>query len=313
MPVLKLVAAAAFAALLCGTIQPSTAFAAAPKPVADFTLQPVNGTEPFTLSKAAGKPVALHFLLKTECPICIRLTTEFTRRAPELKGVTQVFIKPDDPETTKKWLASAGEGAPVIYTDPNAALAKTLGIKDGYQFHGEVVHYPAFILINAKGEEVFRHVGKSNTDRISFMKAQAELAKVTAPARNIREYNLPKSLVAVDGFDLVTYHSEARPLPGKKDITTVYDGVTYQFTTEADRTAFLATPEKYLPTFGGWCATAMVDGSKVSVDPKNYKVTNGRLFLFYNGILGNAKDGWDDGEDEKIMKADAAWKSISAE
>lgn len=310
MSMFKFIVTVAVASMLVGT---AATIAAAPKPVADFTLQPVNGNTPFTLSKAAGKPVALHFLLKTECPICLRFTNEFNSRASELKDVQQVFIKPDDPAETKKWLDKAGDGAPVIYTDPNAALAKTLGIKDGYQFHGEVVHYPAFILLNGKGEEVFRYVGKSNSDRISFMKAQAELAKITTPTKNIKEYNLPKSKVALEGYDLVSYHTKPKPMMGKKDITTVLDGITYQFATEANRTTFLAAPEKYVPTYGGWCATAMVDGDKVSVDPNNYKITNGRLLLFYNGILGNAKNGWDEGEAEKIEKANASWKSIAGE
>jgi hypothetical protein len=51
-------------------------------------------------------------------------------------------------------------------------------------------------------------------------------------------------------------------------------------------------PVGYLPAYGGWCATARARSGKVQIDPVSFKVTNGRLFLFYNGLFGNAiKDG----------------------
>ena len=43
----------------------------------DFTLPSVTDTSHFILSKAKGKFIALHFLLKTECPYCMRHTHEY--------------------------------------------------------------------------------------------------------------------------------------------------------------------------------------------------------------------------------------------
>ena len=49
----------------------------------DFTVQSVTSTNVFKLSEAKGKLVALHFLLKTECPCCIRHTHD----SPAIYGI----------------------------------------------------------------------------------------------------------------------------------------------------------------------------------------------------------------------------------
>lgn len=141
------------------------------EPLADFTLKSATDSQTFKLSEQRGKIVVLHFLLKTECPICLRHTREYLTRANELPGITQVFIKPDAEAEIKQWSAKISSDllakAP-IYRDPDATLANALKIPDGYKFHGQTVHYPALIILNAQGEEVFRYVGKNNSDRYAF-------------------------------------------------------------------------------------------------------------------------------------------------
>ena len=66
--------------------------AAAP---ADFTVTSPTDGQTFKLSEARGQYVALHFLLKTECPVCLKHTAEFSMKAPTLAGVRQIFLKPD--------------------------------------------------------------------------------------------------------------------------------------------------------------------------------------------------------------------------
>lgn len=137
--------------------------------VKDFTLNSVTDKSTFTLSKSKGKFVAIHFLLKTECPYCIRHTSEYFEKASSLPNVIQVFIKPDSEEEIKAWAnkLKTTNSLP-IYQDTNAKLADQFNIPGGYQFHGQIVHFPALVLLNEKGEEVFRYVGKNNSDRFSF-------------------------------------------------------------------------------------------------------------------------------------------------
>ena len=144
--------------------------------VTDFSLTSVTDKSTFTLSKSKGKYIALHFLLKTECPYCIRHTSEYFEKASTLSNVIQVFIKPDSEEEIKAWANKLkSTNSLPVYQDVNANLADQFNIPNGYQFHGQVVHYPALILLNDKGEEVFRYIGKNNSDRFSFEQLKAKI------------------------------------------------------------------------------------------------------------------------------------------
>ncbi len=163
----------------------AAAFTASAEPV-DFSLESPADGKKIDAAALRGKFVALHFLLKTECPICMRHTRDFFGKAASLPNVAQVFIKPDSAEEIKAWAAkfpepAAGQPRIPLYRDPDAKLAKRLKIPDGYQFHGETVHYPALVLLDPQGNEVFRHVGKSNSDRYSFERLAAKVAELSKP------------------------------------------------------------------------------------------------------------------------------------
>jgi peroxiredoxin Q/BCP len=135
----------------------------------DFTLTSVTDKSTFNLNKSKGKFVVLHFLLKTECPYCIRHTSEYFEKSSSLPNVIQVFIKPDNEKEIKEWASKLkSTNALPIYQDLDATLAGQFNIPNGYQFHGQVVHYPALVILNKNGDEIFRYVGKNNSDRFSF-------------------------------------------------------------------------------------------------------------------------------------------------
>ena len=154
--------------------------------VKDFTLNSVTDKSSFTLSKSKGKYIALHFLLKTECPYCIRHTNEYFEKANTLSNVVQVFIKPDKESEIKEWaskLSPDNLNTYPIYQDMDSKLADQFNVPNGYQFHGQIVHYPALILLNEKGKEVFRYVGKNNMDRFSFEKLKAKVEELKISKR----------------------------------------------------------------------------------------------------------------------------------
>jgi peroxiredoxin Q/BCP len=143
-------------------------------------LKSATDNSTFDLKKEKGKFVALHFLLKTECPYCIKHTQDYFSKAKNLPNVKQVFIKPDSELDIQAWAKklSAGDQSQFpIYRDPDAQLASRFKIPDGYKFHNQIVHYPATILIAPNGKEVYRYVGKSNTDRLSFEALTAKVAE----------------------------------------------------------------------------------------------------------------------------------------
>ncbi len=152
---------------------------------ADFTVEsPVSGAK-FRLSDGRGKYVAIHFLLKTECPFCLRHTREYAKKMATRPDLVQIFLKPDSAEAIREWSARLGEEAGkqvTLYRDADAALAKAFGIPHGYRFHGEVVHFPALILLDPAGREVFRYVGKNNTDRFGFESLTAKIDELKKAA-----------------------------------------------------------------------------------------------------------------------------------
>lgn len=110
----------------------------------------------FELKDHKGKIVVLHFLLKTECPFCLKYTTQYAQLAATTPDVIHLFIKPDSEKDIRAWLKKLvkvdGIKPPTIYRDAGAKLAKRFGIPDGYQFHGLRVHYPALVVLDGDGQ-----------------------------------------------------------------------------------------------------------------------------------------------------------------
>ncbi len=49
-------------------------------------------------------------------------------------------------------------------------------------------------------------------------------------------------------------------------------------------------------------------GDKVSINPKTYKITNGKLYLFYNRFFNNTLEDWNKDEKGLKDKADVNWQ-----
>ncbi len=148
---------------------------------ADFTLISTTDNSQFKLSEAQGKYVALHFLLKTECPVCIRHTQDYFSKAEMLPDVVQVFIKPDSEKEIEDWSRNLPKEELTefpIYRDPDAKLASQFNVPDGYDFHDQTVHFPALILLDPYGKEVFRYIGKNNRDRYSFEQLESKIQEL---------------------------------------------------------------------------------------------------------------------------------------
>ncbi len=111
-------------------------------------------------------------------------------------------------------------------------------------------------------------------------------------------------------YDPVSYFDPAGPRKGNESIFIEQDGGKYLFSNEKNRDAFLKEPKKYLPEYEGWCATAVAGGYKYDIDPENFKVTGGRLFLFYRGWKGDAKKAWVKDEVAQTKLADQNWPKV---
>ena len=141
----------------------------------------------------------------------------------------------------------------------------------------------------------------------------ARLAESKDKPAAVQHYNLGPDKVAIKGYDPVAYFTPGKALKGRKELSASHRGVTYYFVSEENKKRFSEAPEKYVPAYGGWCATAMAKGEKVEIDPTNFKVTNGRLLLFFKAFYANALKDWNKDETNLTVKADANWKKISGE
>jgi YHS domain-containing protein len=138
---------------------------------------------------------------------------------------------------------------------------------------------------------------------------------VTGSAQNSRatHFNLEKK-VAIQGYDPVAYFTQKKAVKGKKEIASTYEGVTYYFSTQANKAAFAKNPSGYEPQYGGWCAFAMGDyGEKVEINPETFKILDGKLYLFYNAYFNNTLKSWNKDEVNLKKKADANWKKINGQ
>ena len=113
--------------------------------------------------------------------------------------------------------------------------------------------------------------------------------------------------LALAGHDPVAYFTDARPTPGEPAITASHDGVTYHFASAANRAAFIAAPEKYLPQYGGYCAFAVARGYKAVIDPAAFTVAGGKLYLNYNAAI---QTQWLRQRDADISRADKNWPKV---
>jgi YHS domain-containing protein len=125
-----------------------------------------------------------------------------------------------------------------------------------------------------------------------------------------KHFNIEKSGLALQGYDVVSYFS-GQPQKGSSTYAYTYKGILYRFSSSKNMDLFKATPDRYEPAYGGWCAYAMgFSGEKVEVDPKTYKIINGRLYLFYNAFFNNTRDTWNKDEKNLNKKADLNWAKI---
>jgi YHS domain-containing protein len=124
-----------------------------------------------------------------------------------------------------------------------------------------------------------------------------------------KHFNLEKQ-VAIEGYDPVSYFDN-KPIEGKSEIKFTYKGASYLFSNPQNLTKFKANPEKYEPSYGGWCAYAMGEtGEKVKIDPETFKIIDGKLYLFYNFWGNNTLTEWNKNEKPLKTKADQNWKKI---
>lgn len=144
-----------------------------------------------------------------------------------------------------------------------------------------------------------------------FMMAAIFAASFQAVAQSKLEYNIDDSKIALAGYSPVSYVDLDLAQRGDKDIKSEHKGVKYFFVDADQKKKFDANPQKYLPQFGGYCATGIAVGAKFRTDPNKFLVRDGKLYMFLNSIEVDAKQLWVADEKGMSKKAKANWSSLS--
>lgn len=131
-------------------------------------------------------------------------------------------------------------------------------------------------------------------------------------SKRLKHFNTKKSKLAIKGYDPVSYFTEGKATKGNPKIAHTYSGIVYRFKNAANRNAFKQNPAKYEPMYGGWCAYAfgLDKPSKVDINPRTFKIIQGKLYLFYNKLGTNTLKLWNKDEAQLKTKADKNWQRI---
>lgn len=119
--------------------------------------------------------------------------------------------------------------------------------------------------------------------------------------------NLDSMGLALQGYDPVAYFTVQAAVKGRPEITSQYQGATYRFRSDKNKTAFDAEPARFVPQFGGYCAYGVSKGKLVAIDPEAFQIVDGRLLLQYSK---GVRDDFNKDTAGNLRKADAQWPQL---
>ena len=121
----------------------------------------------------------------------------------------------------------------------------------------------------------------------------------------VNESNVGLIELALDGYDITTYFDNAAPIKGVETYQAVYKDKRYIFVNKDNQQKFAASPEKFLPQFGGYCAHSVSLGTPLKSQPDLYVVDKGNLLFFSSN---EAKSAWEKEPVKVNYDANRTWK-----
>jgi YHS domain-containing protein len=121
------------------------------------------------------------------------------------------------------------------------------------------------------------------------------------------DVNVDSGGLALKGYDPVAYFTRSAPTQGSPAIVATHDGATYRFATQEHRRLFQASPAKYVPIYGGFCAYGVAQGYKVKIEPEAWRVVDGRLYLNYDLSI---REKWAMDIPGYVRAADGHWPGL---
>jgi YHS domain-containing protein len=118
----------------------------------------------------------------------------------------------------------------------------------------------------------------------------------------------PLTGVAIDGYDPVSYFTEAQPLLGSPEFEYYWGGVPWYFASAANRDVFKLNPDVYAPQHGGHCEMSLARGYLSDGKPRIFVIERMKLYLFYSAAN---REAFLLSPDEALAKASEAWPTLA--
>ena len=146
---------------------------------------------------------------------------------------------------------------------------------------------------------------------ISSASGSTDFVSVASDSRAyLHSFNLPGHGVAIEGYSPVSYF-HGRAERGSALFAVEHNGATYHLANTSQVAEFKKNPTRYEPAFGGWCAFGMAVQDKFPVDPTNFKIVGGKIFLFLRNSGVDALKLWNGKSERDLLKeANAHWKKV---
>lgn len=116
--------------------------------------------------------------------------------------------------------------------------------------------------------------------------------------------------VAIGGYSPVSYFDSGRPEQGEEQFAVTHQGRTYYMKSADQAASFRSNPDKYAPSYDGWCSYGMSVEKEFPIDPESFKIVDGKLLLFFRNDEVDARELWNkENEGESVGKADRFFES----
>jgi len=117
--------------------------------------------------------------------------------------------------------------------------------------------------------------------------AASSLALAAAPYNTLKRGLISDSPtgVAINGYDTVAYFTDKKPVKGSETHAYQWMGANWLFASQEHLDLFKADPTKYAPQYGGYCAYGVSQGYLVSIEPEQFTVLDGKLYLNYDSSV----------------------------
>ena len=125
------------------------------------------------------------------------------------------------------------------------------------------------------------------------------------------KWNTNGTEYVLGGFDVTSYWTWEKPVMGSEEFMVEHEDGKFLFRNEQAMSWFLREPMKYLPQYGGYCATAVAAGYTAPVDADSAWFIDPIRRKIYLNYSDSVHATWLKNKETRIPLADKHWPEIS--